>query len=78
MGIKTCSSTKLRVSLVSLGVFNVYCGNEGKKIFRVGVLWVINIFAGCSWFGREWMIREFSFKSAISSVSATMCFGGCG
>ena len=34
VGIKTCSSTKLRVSLVLLGVFNVYCGNEGKVISR--------------------------------------------
>ena len=34
MGIKTCSSTKLRVSLVPLGAFNVYCGNEGKVIAR--------------------------------------------
>ena len=70
------------MSLVPLGVFNVYCGNEGKVIartfFLVGVLRVINIFAGYSGFGREWVIREFSFKSAISSVSATRCFGGCG
>ena len=37
MGIKTCSSTKLRVSL---GVFNVYCGNEGINymLVNLGVL----------------------------------------
>ena len=33
-GIKTCSSTKFRVSLVMVGVFNVYCGNEGRVISR--------------------------------------------
>ena len=45
-------------------------------IFRIGVLQVINIFAGCSGFGWECVIWKFSFKSAISSVSASRCFGG--
>ena len=63
-------------------VFKVYCGNEGKGylkvIFCVCVIWVVDIFPGCSGFGCKWVIWEFSFKSAVSSVSAGRCFGGCG
>ena len=39
---------------------------------------VVDIFSGCSGFGCKWVIWEFSFKSAVSSVSAVRCFGGCG
>ena len=48
------------------------------KIFSVGVFRVIDIFAGCSGFGWKWVIWKLSFISAISSVSAGRCFGGCG
>ena len=45
--------------------------------FCVGMFRMINIFAGCSGFGWEWVIWKFSFKSAISSVITGRCFGGC-
>ena len=44
--------------------------------FWVCVFWVVDIFSGCSGFGCKWVIWEFSFKSAVSSVSAGRCFGG--
>ena len=61
MGIKTYSSTKLRVSLVSWGVFKVYCGNEGKAMAKnsfvlVCLGWLMYSravpgFAGKGWLG---------------------------
>ena len=55
-----------------------YRVGDFKKIFHVCVFWVVDIFSGCSGFGWEWVIWEFSFRSAVSSVSTGRCFGGCG
>ena len=38
------------------------------KIFRVCVFRVVDIFSGCSGFGWEWLIWEFSFKSAVGRL----------
>ena len=63
-------------------VFKVYCGNEGKgylkKVLCIRVFWVVDILFGCSGFSCDWVIWEFSLKSAVSSVSASGCFSRCG
>ena len=49
-----------------------------KDVFCIFVFWVVDILFGCSGFSCEWVIWEFSLKSAVSSVSASGCFSRCG
>ena len=59
---------------VRVGVTNSILGKEGQenleKLGSISMIRVIYIIAGCSGFGGERVIREFSFECSICTVGS--------